>query len=325
MTISMPSGAHAPGVVLSGVGTATIDGILSPGEWDTADTLGFVANLPGGTVPATLFVMNDAGSLYMAVKVEHNTLGRSSVAFEFDNDHDGTRENGDDAVILNTESGFFDNFRTNEPPCPAGVNEAACGFSDTDFGGTNDGDGVATNNGSFSFYETSHPLDSLDDPHDFSLVVGDTVGFFIHFVFCNPAVCSETLVPGPTFVSFHDIVIATPIVGVAIDIKPGSFPNSINPRSRGVIPVAVLSSSTFSAPESVDTTSLTFGRTGNENSLAFCDAGSEDVNTDGFLDLVCHFNTQQTGFQSGNTAGVLKGKTVGDIAIIGTDSVRIVP
>jgi len=114
-------------------------------------------------------------------------------------------------------------------------------------------------------------------------------------------------------------------IPVAIDIKPGSFPNSINPKSRGTIPVGILSSSTFDAPTSVDRTSLTFGRTGNEQSLAFCNSSPEDVNVDGFLDLVCHFNTQQTGFQAGDTAGALKGKTVTGTPIIGTDSVRIVP
>jgi hypothetical protein len=34
---------------------------------------------------------------------------------------------------------------------------------------------------------------------------------------------------------------------VSIDIKPGSAPNSINPRSRGVIPVAILTTDTFDA------------------------------------------------------------------------------
>jgi hypothetical protein len=72
----------------------------------------------------------------------------------------------------------------------------------------------------------------------------------------------------------------------------------------------------------VDATSLTFGRTGDEPSLAFCQAG--DVNGDGLLDLVCHFHTQLTGFQAGDTIGVLKGKTLGGAAILGTDSVQIV-
>jgi hypothetical protein len=36
-------------------------------------------------------------------------------------------------------------------------------------------------------------------------------------------------------------------VAVPIDIKPGSFPNSINPQSKGVIPVAILTTDTFDA------------------------------------------------------------------------------
>jgi len=112
---------------------------------------------------------------------------------------------------------------------------------------------------------------------------------------------------------------------VDIDIKPGSFPNSINMNSHGTIPVAILSSSTFNAPDQVDKTSLTFGRTGNENSLAFCTRSAEDVNADGLLDQVCHFNTQQTRFQSGDTVGVLKAKTVTGTLMQDTDSVNIVP
>ncbi len=118
---------------------------------------------------------------------------------------------------------------------------------------------------------------------------------------------------------------ANGIITVAIDIKPGEDPPSINPKAQGKIPVAILSSSTFDATTQVDRTSLTFGHTGNEQSLAFCNRGGEDVNGDGLLDLVCHFDTPKTGFQTGDTVGVLKGKTVTGTAIKGTDSIRIVP
>lgn len=122
------------------------------------------------------------------------------------------------------------------------------------------------------------------------------------------------------------VVRVEPVVAsIAIDIKPGSSSNSINPRSYGKVPVAILSFVTFDASIEVDKTSLTFGRTGVESSLAFCNDGPEDVNNDGLSDLMCHFYTQSTAFQSGNTQGVLKGRTVSGVNFNGTDSVSIVP
>lgn len=121
---------------------------------------------------------------------------------------------------------------------------------------------------------------------------------------------SQTLAPQP--------------LTVAIDIKPGGLPNSINPKSRGKLSVAILSTAGFEAPARVDCSSLTFGRTGDEQSLGFCNASPEDVNRDGFLDLVCHFDTLTAAFKSGDTQGMLKGRTVTGIPIMGTDAVRIV-
>jgi cell wall-associated NlpC family hydrolase len=115
-----------------------------------------------------------------------------------------------------------------------------------------------------------------------------------------------------------------PFVPVAIDIKPGTSSNPINPWSNGTIPVAILSSNTFDVLSQIDVDSLTFGRTGNESSLAAC-AGGEDVNGDGLSDMVCHFYIQQSGFVSGDTRGILRGLTLGGEHIRGTDSVRIVP
>ena len=75
----------------------------------------------------------------------------------------------------------------------------------------------------------------------------------------------------------------------------------------------------------VDQKSLTFGSTGDEASLAFCNPKGEDVNGDGLKDLVCHFYTQKTGFQCGDTEGILKGQTLDSTLFEGRDSVRIVP
>lgn len=64
--------------------------------------------------------------------------------------------------------------------------------------GTNDIQATVFNNGSFTFYEISHPLDSPDDAHDVSLAVGDTVGISIAFSQCGFGVkpCLETSLPG---------------------------------------------------------------------------------------------------------------------------------
>ena len=112
---------------------------------------------------------------------------------------------------------------------------------------------------------------------------------------------------------------------IEIDIRPGNDINPINPRSQGTILVALLSTDGFDAPTQVDQSSLTFGRTGVEPSLAFCNTTPQDVNGDGLLDLVCHFRTQTAAFQAGSTQGVLRGETVEGAAITGTDSVLIVP
>jgi len=97
---------------------------------------------------------------------------------------------------------------------------------------------------------------------------------------------------------------------VAINIKPGDKDDTINPKSRGKITVAILSSRQFHVPDRVDTASLTFGRTGDEDSLAFCNPTPADVDGDGLQDLVCHFHTQSAGFECRDTEGVLKGETV---------------
>jgi hypothetical protein len=110
---------------------------------------------------------------------------------------------------------------------------------------------------------------------------------------------------------------------VTIDIKPSTVDNTINVKSGGKIPVAILSSLTFDAPSEVDTSSLTFGRTGTERSLALCGANAQDVNADGLLDRVCHFYTTQTGFQAGDTLGFLKGLTTDGVPIEGSDTVTI--
>ncbi len=108
---------------------------------------------------------------------------------------------------------------------------------------------------------------------------------------------------------------------VDIDIKPGSFPNSINLKSKGVIPVAVLGSDAFDA-ELVDGSTVLFGPA--LASPVHGDGHFEDVNGDGRADWVGHFRTQETGIGPTDTEARIFGTTVDGVFFSGRDSVRIV-
>lgn len=108
-------------------------------------------------------------------------------------------------------------------------------------------------------------------------------------------------------------------ITVTIDINPGGFPNSINPKSKGKIPVAILSTGTFDA-NNVDPATVRFGATGTEATPTHY--ALQDVNGDGDIDMILHFNTQDTGIKCGDTSASLSGETFGGQAIEGSDSIK---
>jgi hypothetical protein len=112
---------------------------------------------------------------------------------------------------------------------------------------------------------------------------------------------------------------------VDIDIKPGSFPNSINLGSNGNVPVAIFSTTAFDAT-TVDPTTVTLADAGVKvrgNGLA--QASEQDVNEDGLLDLVVHIDTEGLQLTEGDEQATLEGRTSHGDAIQGSDSVRVVP
>ncbi|HEY3567661.1 MAG TPA: hypothetical protein VGP73_06985 [Thermoanaerobaculia bacterium] len=133
------------------------------------------------------------------------------------------------------------------------------------------------------------------------------------------------LLPGPrvsvTSYRMPVRILADCVIQVAVDLKPGSFPNTVNPQSRGVLPVAIWSTGAFDA-SLVDPASVRFGATGKEAAPDHFDL--EDLNADGHLDLILQFRTQETGISCDTTSVSLTGRTFSGQPIAGSDSLRAV-
>jgi len=123
---------------------------------------------------------------------------------------------------------------------------------------------------------------------------------------------------------------------VGVDIKPGSFPNSINLSSGGVTPVALLGSADLDVND-VDWGSLTLGTAGiktvgkHDKQLCYTSDESGDFLVDpagapdGFTDLICHFTTISIVPEEGGTTVTLNGALINGDPIEGVDLVNIVP
>jgi len=117
------------------------------------------------------------------------------------------------------------------------------------------------------------------------------------------------------------------VIPVEIDIKPGDYANPINLKSKGVVPVAILGSADFDVTD-VDVTTLTFGPAGTAPAHDLTNPARhsghlEDVNRDGYMDLVSHYRQKQTALTVADTEACIEGATLGGTPIKGCDSVRI--
>lgn len=113
---------------------------------------------------------------------------------------------------------------------------------------------------------------------------------------------------------------------VDIEIKPGSDAKCINDDGSGVIPVAIFGSTDMNVriidPKSVELEGLTVATKGNSNKLL---AAYEDLNQDGYMDLVIKFEKVEGSFTPGSSTAVLTGTLRDGSHIFGVDDICLVP
>ena len=121
-----------------------------------------------------------------------------------------------------------------------------------------------------------------------------------------------------------DLKVEVKRLPVQIDIKPGSFPNSINLKNKGNVPVGVFTG----VYEGIAFDATTIVR----SSLVFAGApdlgigtSPGDLDGDGDMDQVFHFDTPALNLTATSTSATLTGVTTGNVYFQGTDSVNIVP
>jgi hypothetical protein len=131
-------------------------------------------------------------------------------------------------------------------------------------------------------------------------------------------------------------------ITVSVDIKPGSCPNPLNVKSRGVLPVAVLGTKSFDVM-SIDPASIRFSREGVPGEVAPVRWSYEDVGTpftgelcdcheltgDGYMDLTLKFKTQELVemLDLNDIAGTIRLTLTGNLKngtdISGKDCIRV--
>ena len=128
---------------------------------------------------------------------------------------------------------------------------------------------------------------------------------------------------------FSDVRAVHSAVLGSMEVKPGaSTPASLNLKSQGVLPVALVSTPTFDAL-GVDPATVALGDPETGLSIAPFAWTTEDVNGDGLGDLLLRFRTSDLARSGAVTADttrlVLTARTWTGESVIGTTGIRIFP
>ena len=174
---------------------------------------------------------------------------------------------------------------------------------------------------------TSPITDPFDNDRPILIGAGDLGGFHRNFFdgLIDEVELFNRALTGTEIDSIFDADENGKTIPIVMDIKPGQDgPNPINRKSKGKVPVAILSTETFDAT-TVDVSSVVFAGAGvNVKPNGSFQASFEDVNADGLLDLVLHFNTQDLVLDDTSTEAILTGTTDNGRCVSATDSVKIV-
>ena len=178
----------------------SVDGEVGADEWTCAledgDYFVFSANVSGGETPAEVRWQQNEGNIYFLVLVEQSSLAKqNSLRIDFDNTLDGATAD-DDVIGYDEDTGFFDEHLSQR--C-ANRNQAGCSTADS----STDGDGALGNDGTYTVYELSHPLDG-GDPFDISVESGDVFGFFLSLTNGNGAQGNTQV---PAFRLYQDVMV----------------------------------------------------------------------------------------------------------------------